>query len=391
MALAAPHLVGWSHSRFGRSERPDVESLVAEVAGAAIEDAGLQPGDVDMVSVGVFGAGFSRQSFDAALVGTAVPELSTVPAVRSENACATGSAALYAALDRIESGRARAVLVIGAEKMTAVSGAEVADVLFGCAHRRTEAAHHSFAGVFAWLAGEYAARYGDQREALALIAAKNHRNGVRNPFAHIRKDLGTEFCSRPSDRNPVVAAPLLRTDCSMVSDGAAAVVVASADVARTLRRSVAVRSRAQANDPLPLAARTDPLELRAAAAAFASALDQADVGLDDLDLLETHDCFTQAELLQYEAFGIAERGKGVSALTSGRVLPDGGLPVNVSGGLKAKGHPIGATGVSQHVMAAMQLAGEAGEMQLPRADRAAVFNMGGAAVANYATVLERVG
>jgi acetyl-CoA C-acetyltransferase len=383
-----PHLVGWAHTRFGKSDRPDVESLIADVASAAVVDAGLAPADVDAVSVGVFGSGFSRQSFDAALVGVAAPELARVPAVRSENACATGSAALYAALDMVEAGRARVVVVVGAEKMTANSGEEINDILLGCAHRRTEAAQGSFSAIFAELTRLYAQRYGDPREALAQIAVKNHRNAVANPYAHVRKDLGYEFCATPSERNPVVADPLLRTDCSMVSDGAAAIVVAASDVACAAPRSVAVRARAQANDPMPIAARQDPLAFDAARTAFTTALVEAGVELDDLDLLETHDCFTPAELLQYEAFGLAEPGKGHTVLTEGRSLRDGALPVNVSGGLKAKGHPIGATGVSQHVMAAMQLVGEAGDMQLPRAELAAVFNMGGAAVTNYATVLE---
>jgi acetyl-CoA C-acetyltransferase len=383
-----PHLTGWAHTRFGRSELPGVEALMAEVSAAAVRDAGLDPGDVDAVSVGVFGTGTTRQRFEAALVGTGTPELAGVRAVRSENACATGTAALYAALDMVEAGRARAVLVVGAEKMTGTPGPEITGALFGAAHLATEAHHGSFPAVFAWLVGEYTRRYGDPRAALSAIAAKNHRNGVDNPWAHLRRDLGVAFCSTPSERNPVVAGPLLRTDCSLVSDGAAAVVVTGPDLARAARRSVSVRSRVQANDPMPLAARPDPPAFAAAGAAFRGALAEAGVTLDDLDLLETHDCFTAAELLQYEAFGIAEPGKGGAVLAEGCTERDGRLPVNVSGGLKAKGHPIGATGVSQHVLAAMQLTDEAGAMQLPRADRAAVFTMGGAAVANYATVLE---
>ncbi|PXY23151.1 thiolase domain-containing protein [Prauserella sp. PE36] len=383
-----PHLTGWAHTRFGRSDQPDVESLMAEVSATAVEDSGLMPADIDAISVGVYGTDTSNQRFEAALVGTGAPELAGVPAVRSENACATGSAALYAALDMVEAGRARAVLVVGAEKMTRAPAATVTDVLLGAAYLPTEGKHGSFPAVFAWLARQYARRYGDPRDALARIAAKNHRNGVDNPYAHMRRDLGYEFCVTVSDRNPVVAHPLLRTDCSMVSDGAAAVVVASADVARAARRSVVVRGRAQANDPMPLASRPDPLAFGAAATAFRGALDEAGVVLADLDLLETHDCFTLAELLQYEAFGLAEPGKGSLLSSEGRTDRDGAFPVNVSGGLKAKGHPIGATGVSQHVIAAMQLVGEAGGMQLPLAERAAVFNMGGAAVTNYATVLE---
>ena len=174
----------------------------------------------------------------------------------------------------------------------------------------------------------------------------------------------------------------------MISDGAAAVVVAVPDVARAARRAVTVRARAQANAPLRLSRRDDPLRFDGAAEAFSAALEGAGLSVSDLDLLETHDCFTLAELLQYEAFGLAAPGQGAEVIADGVTDRTGALPTNVSGGLKSKGHPIGATGVSQHVMAAMQLTGEAEGMQLPRAGLAGVFNMGGAAVANYASVLE---
>lgn len=362
---------------------------MAAVSGAAIDDAGLAPEDVDAVFVGVFNNGFSRQGFEAALVGAAVPELARVPATRAENACATGSAALFGALDRVESGRARAALVIGAEKMTGVAGDAVNDILLSGSHRKTEESAGSFAGIFAGLADRYAEHYGDPREAMATVAAKNHRNGLDNPWAHMRKDLDFHACATESERNPRVAGRLLRTDCAPVSDGAAAVVVAGPDLAHTARRSVSFRGRGQVNDRFPIATRSDPLAFSGAAAAFHHALDEASTTLQDLDLLETHDCFTIAEILQYEAFGIAAPGKANQVLADGITHRDGSLPVNVSGGLKSKGHPLGATGVSQHVMTAMQLVGEAGDVQLPEVGRAAVFNMGGAAVANYATVLER--
>lgn len=386
-----PALIGWAHTRFGKSPHPDVEALIAEVAPAALDHAGVAAADVDAIYVGVYNNGLSRQGFEAGLVGVGTPELARTSATHVENACATGSAALFAALDHVQAGRGRVALVIGAEKMTGLDGIDINDVLLSGCHRRSESDAGSFAGIFGMLAAEYAERFGDHREALARIAAKNHRNGVRNPYAHMRKDLGVEFCATESERNPMVAAPLLRSDCSLVSDGAAAVVVADATVARSAPRAVSIRGRSHVNDPLPIAARRDRLFFDGAAAAFRGALDEAGITLSDLDLLETHDCFTQAELMQYEAFGLAPQGKGALVLAAGSTERDGVLPTNVSGGLKAKGHPLGATGVSQHVMAAMQLTGEAGDMQLGQVDRAAVFNMGGAAVANYATVLERIG
>jgi acetyl-CoA C-acetyltransferase len=386
---SAVNIVGWAHTQFGRRPDDDLESLLTEVAGPAIADAGLSAADVDAIFVGVFNNGFSKQGFEAALVGAGMPELAALPATRLENACATGSAALFAAIDRIEAGRARAVLVLGAEKMTDPPAQELNSILLSASHRRTEESAGSFAGIFAGLADRYADRYGDPHETMAAIAAKNHRNGVANPYAHLRRDLGVEFCATASDKNPVVAGRLLRTDCSLVSDGAAALILASDDVAKAASRAVRIRGRAQAGDHLAVASRPDPLALDGAARAFRQALTDADVRLEELDFLETHDCFTIAELLQMEAFGLAAPGKASELISSGDTQRGGRLPVNVSGGLKAKGHPIGATGVSQHVMAAMQLAGEAGDMQLDSPERAAVFNMGGAGVANYASVLER--
>ena len=272
---SSAQMIGWAHTAFGRSPAADIETLTSEVAAAAVADAGLEPVDIDFISVGVFGAGFSRQTFDAALVGAGTPELARVAAVRNENACATGSAALFTALDAVQAGRARAALVIGAEKMTAVSSAEVGAILLGGCYLPSEQTYGSFPGIFAELACRYAARYGDQRLALAQIAAKNHRNGMDNPYAHVRKDLGAEFCATESAANPLVAAPLLRTDCSIVSDGAAAVVVVGPDVARSARRAVGWLGRAQANDAMPIDARPDALEFDGARRAFFAALGEA--------------------------------------------------------------------------------------------------------------------
>lgn len=386
----SPAIIGWSHSAFGKTTEPDVQALLSNVTGPALQHAGVAPGDVDGVFVGVFNGGFSRQGFEAGLVGAGEPALASIPAVRTENACATGSSALFAALDFVQSGRGRIALVAGAEKMTAAEPEVVNDVLLTASYREEEEQAGSFAGVFGDIARTYFERYGDHSDALARIAAKNHRNGVGNPYAHLRKDLGFEFCAEVSDRNPLVADPLRRTDCSLVSDGAAALVVAAPEVAATAPRAIGWRGRAHANDHLPLSRRDDVLAFAGARAAFTRAMSDAGADLPALDLLETHDCFTIAELLQYEAFELAAPGKGAALLEEGRTERGGDLPVNPSGGLKSKGHPIGATGISQHIMASLQLTGEAGDMQVPGAELAAVFNMGGVAVANYCSVLERI-
>ncbi|MFO0898684.1 MAG: acetyl-CoA acetyltransferase [Pirellulales bacterium] len=382
-------IVGWSHLPFGKLPEPDTEALMRRVARAALEHAELEPAQVDALYVGVMNSGFSKQGFQAALVGADDDAFRHTPATRVENACATGSAALYAALDFLEAGRGKIALVIGAEKMTALSTPEVGDVLLSASYRKEPAGPAGFAGIFGGIARRYFEQYGDRSEELAMIAAKNHRNAVANPYAQVRKDLGFEFCNQVSEKNPYVAAPLRRTDCALISDGAAALVVADADIARSLRRGVAFRARSHVNDRLPLASR-DPLAFSGAALAWERARQQAGISLDDLDFVETHDCFTIAEMLEYEAMGLAPRGEGWRVCREGWAEKTGKLPINVSGGLKAKGHPIGATGVSMHVLNCLQLTGEASEMQLPQAALGAVFNMGGVAVANYVSILERV-
>jgi acetyl-CoA C-acetyltransferase len=383
------HIVGWAHSVFGKSAAPDTETLMAQVTGPALDHAGIDAADVDAIFVGVYNNGFTRQDFQAALVGMGHPALGAAPATRFENACATGSAALFGALDFVEAGRGRIALVIGAEKMTSLPANQVGDVLMSGCYRKEEAEiEGGFAGVFGRVAQSYFQHFGDQSDALAAIAAKNHRNAVDNPVAHMRADLGFDFCNTVSERNPLVAPPLRRTDCSLVSDGAVALVIADQDTAMALRRAVSFRSRSHANDFMALS-RRDPVEFAGARRAWGEALEDANLAIDDLDLAETHDCFTIAELIEYEAMGLARRGEGHRVIREGVSEKSGRLPVNPSGGLKARGHPLGATGVSMHVMAAQQLTGDAGAMQIPGATLAGVFNMGGAAVTNYVSILER--
>ena len=224
---------------------------------------------------------------------------------------------------------------------------------------------------------------------LAKIAAKNHKNGSVNPLAHMQKNLGFDFCNSVSEKNPYVAEPLRRTDCSMVSDGAAALIIQDIDLALSAKRAIAFRARRHVNDILPLSKR-ERTEFEGARQAWSYALQDAKINLDDLSFVETHDCFTIAELIEYEAMGLTKLGEGYKAIEEGWVQKNGRLPINPSGGLKSKGHPVGATGVSQHVMSAMQLTGEADDMQVKDAKLAGIFNMGGASVANYVSILERI-
>src|SRR5262245_46743506 len=383
-------IVGWAHTPFGRLEGETLEGLIVRVATDALADAGIEPKDVDEIVLGHFNAGFSPQDFTASLVLQASPELRFKRATRVENACATGSAAVHQGLKAIAGKSARIVLVVGVEQMTATPGPEIGKNLLKASYVREEAdIDGGFAGIFGRIAALYFQRWGDQSDALARIAAKNHKNGVANPYAQMRKDLGYEFCRRESEKNPFVAGPLKRTDCSLVSDGAAALVLADEATARSLGKAVAFRAAAHVQDFLPMS-RCDILKFEGCAQAWQRALAQAGVALRDLSLVETHDCFTIAELIEYEAMGLVPEGRGASAIKDGLTEMTGPLPVNPSGGLKSKGHPIGATGVSMHALAAMQLTGTAGDFQVKNARLAGLFNMGGAAVANYVSILERL-
>jgi acetyl-CoA C-acetyltransferase len=383
-------IIGWAHTPFGRFDQETVESLIVKVATAALADADVSAKDVDEIVLGHFNAGFSAQDFTAALVLQASPDFRFKPATRVENACATGSAAVHQGLKAIAARQAHIVLVVGAEQMTTTPSPKVGEILLKASYVRDEAAIEAgFAGIFGQIAARYFQKYGDQSDALARIAAKNHKNGVGNPFAQLRKDLGYEFCRTESEKNPFVAGPLKRTDCSLVSDGAAAIVLADVETALRMNKAVAFRAAAHAQDFLPMAKR-DILKFEGCTQAWTRALGQAGITLGDLSLVETHDCFTIAELIEYEAMGLVPPGHGADAVHDGLTQKDGRLPVNPSGGLKAKGHPIGATGVSMHALSAMQLCGTAGDMQVKDAKLAGIFNMGGAAVANYVSILERI-
>jgi acetyl-CoA C-acetyltransferase len=383
-------IVGWAHTPFGRLNGETVESLIVRVAGEALADAGIAAKDVDEIVLGHFNAGFSAQDFTASLVLQASPDLRFKRATRVENACATGSAAVHQGIKSIEAKAARIVLAVGVEQMTTTPAAEIGRNLLKASYVREEAdIDGGFAGIFGKIAGLYFQKWGDQSDALAMIAAKNHKNGVGNPYAQMRKDLGFDFCRTESEKNPFVAGPLKRTDCSLVSDGAAAIVLADVETALKLNKVVAFRAAEHVQDFLPMAKR-DILKFEGCAVAWQRALAKSGLALDDLSFVETHDCFTVAELIEYEAMGLTPEGQGSRAILEGWTQKDGKLPVNPSGGLKAKGHPIGATGVSMHALTAMQLTGTAGDLQVKNARLGGIFNMGGTAVANYVSILERI-
>src|SRR5271166_6893239 len=325
-------IVGWAHTPFGKFDTETVESLVVKVANEALADAGISAADVDEILLGHFNAGFSPQDFTASLVLQASPDLRFTRATRVENACATGSAAVHQGLKAIEARSARIVLAVGVEQMTTTPGPEIGRNLLKASYVREEAdIDGGFAGIFGKIAALYFQRWGDQSDALARIAAKNHKNGVGNPYAQIRKDLGYDFCRAESEKNPLVAGPLKRTDCSLVSDGAAAVVLADVETALKLGKAIVFRAAEHVQDCLPMA-RRDILKFEGPALAWQRALEQAGVELSDISFAEVHDCFTIAELLVYEAIGLAPQGQGARVIAEGIVNKDGKLPINPSGG-----------------------------------------------------------
>ena len=382
-------IVGWAHTPFGKFDTETVESLIVRVANEAMADAGVAAEDIDEIVLGHFNTGFSQQGFTAPLVLQADPKLRFKPATRVENACATGSAAVHSAIKAIDAKAARVVLVVGVEQMTRTPAPDIAKNLLRASYLPEDGKiEGGFAGVFGNIAKAYFQRYGDQSDALAMIAAKNHKNGVGNPYAQMRKDFGYTFCRNEGEKNPFVAGPLKRTDCSLVSDGAAALVIADSEAAKSFGKAVRIKAVAHVEDFLPMSKR-DIVDFEGCTVAWQRALQAGGLTLGDLSFVETHDCFTVAELIEYEAMGLTPKGQGARALKEGWTEMGGRLPVNPSGGLKAKGHPIGATGVSMHVLTAMQLLGQAPEgIQVTDAKLGGIFNMGGAAVANYVSILE---
>ena len=380
-------IVGSGHTQFGRLQE-NLEELIVAATREAVEASGIDPNDIDAVFLGHFNSGMVTDGFASSLIHQAYPQLRFKPGMRAENACASGSAAIHAGMNMIRAGQARSVLVVGAEKMTSRSTKEVTQALAGAGYQNDPAeASLSFPQVFGVAARGYDARHGSPLDAMAKIAVKNHANAMSNPLAHMHKEFTFEHCSTVSEMNPEIAPPLRLTDCSLVTDGAAALILTTDENAVHFPKSVAMRAAEHVNDFLPMS-RRDFLAFEGPERAFAQAFKAAGITLDDIDFAEVHDCFTIAELLTYEAMGLAPKGQGARALEDGTVYRGGALPVNLSGGLKAKGHPVGATGVSMHALAFRQLTNQAGDLQVPGAELGLLFNMGGSAVANYVSVLE---
>lgn len=379
-------IVGAAETKFGKSEL-SYRELAAEAGRAALEDAGATAADIEGFFLGTFSPGtFIRQEHVAPLVASELG-LGNVPSTRTENACASGATAFMSALFSIAAGAADVALVVGAEKMTATPLAEATSILAEAADWENESKIGlTFPGAYALIARAYMTKYGKTRDILDAVAIKNHQNAMGNPYAQFHKVIGKEDI----EKSPMIADPLTLYDCSPISDGAAAVVIAAADAAeRFKRRGVRVLGFGQASDSLALYKHDNLTALPAAQHAAQRAFRMAGVSPQDVNLAEVHDCFTIAEIVATEDLGFFERGEGGDAAQSGATGRDGRIPVNPSGGLKGKGHPVGATGVGQLAEATFQLRGEAGERQVDGAEIALTHNVGGSGATCVVTILGR--
>lgn len=391
-------IIGTFHSKVGRLEEESIYSLLVEAGKEALKDANLTGKDIDAVYVSNYGGpSFNKQSHLAPYALEIDPELRFVPCTRVENACASGSNAVKEGINAIESGKADTVLVIGVEKMTSLNTKGVTETLALASYYPVEGAKgYTFPGLYAEYAKGYMKKYGysveELYDTLAHITVKAHKNAMSNPLAQMHVEFEHSFAKEISDKNPLIADPLKLTDCSLISDGAAAMVLTRTDIAKSkVDKVVEIASISHVTDYLSIVeGKRANYELTGAKLAVDKVLEKANMTIDNINVAEVHDCFTITELLIYEALGLAEPGKGRDAILDGTVYVGGKLPINPSGGLKAKGHPIGATGVSMFVLIAKQLLGEAIGLQVDNAQNGLVLNIGGSGGTNIASVLTRI-
>lgn len=396
--LMGVSVLGTYHSKVGRLKEESIYSLLVEVGKGAIEDADIKAEDIDGIFVANYsGGGFNNQEHIAPYAIEIDEALRFKPCTRVENACASGSTAVEQAMFAIESGEMKNVLVIGVEKMTSLKTAGVTKVLAMASNYPEEGEKgYSFPGLYAEYAKGYMDKYGYTQEeladTLAYITCKAHKNAMSNPLAQMHVEYEHSFAKKVSDKNPMITDPLKLSDCSLVSDGAAAMILTTTDNAMAKKdKVVEIQALQHASDYLAIVGgKRSNYELTAAKKAVRCALNDLGLTIEDIDVAEVHDCFTITELLIYEALGLAEDGKGREAIINGDVNIDGKLPINPSGGLKAKGHPVGATGVSMHVLIARQLLEEAIGLQVKGAETGLTLNIGGSGATNIVSILKRV-
>ena len=378
-------IVGVGHSKFGDRRDVSLPELGFEASKPALLDANITPEDVEFLSVGIAGTWY--EDFLPAVVVSEYLGLAGKGLMRCEAACATGSAAVATAYNMVKTGQCDVTMALGIEKMMGVDGPTMTEVIGRAGYYLWEFHNFgmTFPGYYALHATQHMKKYGTTEEQLAKVAVKNHKYGAMNPTAHFQRPITVDDAL--SSR--VVAWPLKLYDCCPVSDGAAAVILASEEKAKTLTDSpVWVESIGISSDTASVSRRSDFLGLRATVKAAEKAFKMANVKPDMFDVADVHDCFTIAEILAYEDLGFCEKGKGGRLVEDGQTEIGGKIPVNVDGGLKAKGHPLGATGTSMIVGLTHQLRKEAGKSQAPiKNGLALAHNVGGTGHYCYVTIL----
>ncbi len=376
-------VIGVGMTKFGELWGKSIKDIFVEAALKAIEDAGVD--HIDSMYVGAMSPGlFVGQEHLGAVMADYLG-VTPVPATRVESACASGGASFRQAFLEVASGASEIVLAGGVEKMT--DGADVTEALATAADQEYEVYQGiTFPGLYALIARAHMQRYGTTREQLAAVAVKNHRNGAKNPHAQFRSEVTLDQVMNST----MVSDPLRLLDCSPVSDGAAAVIVASMDVAKKLKKNIVrVAASSQASDTIALHSRRDVTTLDSVVNAAGKAYKMADVKPADINLVEVHDCFTIAEIVVSEDLGFFEKGKGGEAVAKGwTAIECNRIPINTSGGLKSKGHPVGATGIAQIIELHEQLCGNAGARQVKNAHIGMAQNMGGSGASCVIHILE---
>jgi len=377
-------IIGVGMTKWGELWAKSLRTIFTETALLALADAGVDK--IDSMVVGCMSSGlFVGQEHLSSLLADDLGRI-PVPAARVESACSSGGLALRQGFMEVASGMSDIVLVGGVEKMTDVTGCEATYALGTAADQEYEGYHGlTFPGLYAMMAVDHMHRHGTTREQLAMVAVKNHDNGSKNPLAQFPFKITVEGVLN----SVLVADPLRILDCSPITDGAAAVVLVPADLARKMKKpAVRIAGSGQATDTIALSSRRDLSWLESTHLAAAKALAMAGRKVQDIHLFEVHDCFTIAEIMVTEALGLVEKGRGGKAVEEGLTARGGRFPVNPSGGLKAKGHPVGATGVAQAVEIVKQLRGEAGDRQIKGAKLGLAQNMGGTGGSSVVHVFE---
>lgn len=370
-------VIGVGVTKFGELWDKSLRDLTVEAGLKAIQEAGIASEDIDALYGGNMSSGlFVNQEHTAALIAEAVGLTEKhIPATRVEDACASGGVALRHGYISVASGVHDIVVVGGAEKMTDVSPSLATDALATAGDQEWEAFFGAtFPGLYAMIARRHMHEYGTTKEQLSMVAIKNHHNGSMNPHAHFQKEITLEQALNST----MIAEPLNLFDCSPISDGAAALILCPLKKAKEFTDNpVKIIASAQASDTLALHGRRDICTMDATVTAADNAYKQAGLSPKDINLVEVHDCFTINEIVAIEDLGFVKKGEGGKATEEGLTKLDSKIPVNPSGGLKAKGHPVGATGVAQAVEIVTQLRGKAGKRQVKNAEVGMTHNIGG--------------